>query len=474
MNDRAGSSGRLQAELLLLPIGLAAAWVIAGAVRPGVVAAAGLGAVLLILSVLSMRLAIHLTIFAMLLSPEIWVAGLGTGGSASRGLTVRFEDALIPILAFGWLLRLALVKEGGLFRGSSIHGPFFGFIGWVALCTLIAVWGRLAAGDSRVATPLLYVLKYAEFLVLFILVVNYVTAEAEIRALLRSLFLTALLVSLYAVLLNPTGRASAPFEGPEGEPNTLGGFLVFILGLVAGLFVHRVRFGGRWGLPALGAVLLVTLAQTLSRASFLGFGVMGLAVAWRLRRKPAVVAAMLAAAIVVGFLMTPDSVRERIDYTFAKQTYKDQIKIAGVGFDESTNARLMTWRDILSDISSRPVFGFGAGSGFVDAQYPRVLREAGLPGLLLFLFLIYRTWGLTRPRPGADSDLAAGLREGFRFGLIGLLVHAVGSNTWYIVRIMEPFWLVAGFLAVLEKAKPSGPDVPEPVPAMGETDQEGM
>ena len=36
---------------------------------------------------------------------------------------------------------------------------------------------------------------------------------------------------------------------------------------------------------------------------------------------------------------------------------------------------------------------------------------------------------------------------GFMFGLAGLLVHAVGSNAFIIVRIMEPFWLYAALLA---------------------------
>ena len=39
-----------------------------------------------------------------------------------------------------------------------------------------------------------------------------------------------------------------------------------------------------------------------------------------------------------------------------------------------------------------------------------------------------------------------GLTVGFILGFLGLLVHAVGSNTFIIMRIMEPFWLYAGIL----------------------------
>jgi hypothetical protein len=42
-----------------------------------------------------------------------------------------------------------------------------------------------------------------------------------------------------------------------------------------------------------------------------------------------------------------------------------------------------------------------------------------------------------------------GLALGFFAGYCGLLFHALGANTFVIVRIMEPFWFVAGIIAVL-------------------------
>jgi hypothetical protein len=42
-----------------------------------------------------------------------------------------------------------------------------------------------------------------------------------------------------------------------------------------------------------------------------------------------------------------------------------------------------------------------------------------------------------------------GLTVGFLAGFIGLLFHALGANTFVIVRIMEPFWFFAGIIAIL-------------------------
>jgi hypothetical protein len=36
-------------------------------------------------------------------------------------------------------------------------------------------------------------------------------------------------------------------------------------------------------------------------------------------------------------------------------------------------------------------------------------------------------------------------------GLVGLLVHAIGANTFIIVRIMEPFWFLTGIVIALSQ-----------------------
>ena len=42
-----------------------------------------------------------------------------------------------------------------------------------------------------------------------------------------------------------------------------------------------------------------------------------------------------------------------------------------------------------------------------------------------------------------------GLALGFVAGTIGLLGHALGANTFIIVRIMEPFWFFAAIVVAL-------------------------
>ena len=56
-----------------------------------------------------------------------------------------------------------------------------------------------------------------------------------------------------------------------------------------------------------------------------------------------------------------------------------------------------------------------------------------------------------------------GLALGFVAGTVGLLGHALGANTFIIVRIMEPFWFFAAIVVALP-GLPDAEPVAEPVP----------
>lgn len=445
--DSAGPRAVL-AFFLLVPVLAAAAFLLAQTASAEKALLVGLGALFLVCAVFSVRVAVHFLIFSMLLSPEIQVAELGRGGSAARNVTLRFEDLLIPLLAVGWLARLAITKEGGLLRATRVTGPFLAFIGWNLVCTGIAI---ATGGLPSWKTPFFFVLKYAEFMTLFLLAVNYTAREEDARAFVRSLFVTGGIVAVYALLLSPPGRATAPFEGKDPEPNTLGGYLLFLLSLAAGLLLERTPGLRARGFYAYPALLLAALAATLSRASFVGFGIVWGLVGLRLRTSPRALAVFLAASIAAGTLALPEKVRARILETFPEQGYHGQVRLLGMKVDESTQARVLSWGEALEATSRRPFFGHGASAGFVDAQFFRVLVEAGIPGLLLFLVLLRRTYRLRGAAAGSASAFHRGLAAGFGLGFLGLLGHSLGSNTWYIVRIMEPFWLVAGILAGIER-----------------------
>jgi O-antigen ligase len=110
----------------------------------------------------------------------------------------------------------------------------------------------------------------------------------------------------------------------------------------------------------------------------------------------------------------------------------------------------------------RPILGYGVtGFHFLDTQYFRSLVETGIVGFGAFLWLVaaaLRSAGESLSLLRDDDD--RGVVIGFLAGTAGILVHAFGSNTFIIIRIMEPFWFFMAVVVALPLLA-----VREPVPA---------
>jgi O-antigen ligase len=262
-----------------------------------------------------------------------------------------------------------------------------------------------------------------------------------------------LVISVYAIAQIPGGqRASAPFEGESGEPNTLGGYLVFIMAIVMGLFLHLKSGPIRVLLALLMGFSSLALMATLSRSSYLAAGVLIVAVAATQWRRPGVVAFILLLAIALPFV-APDNVKNRVSETFFGRQYGGEIKVGAVGLDLSTTERLRSWQYVLKDWLHSPLLGRGVtGYAWADAQYVKILGETGLAGLVAFIFLIVRLWRRARETFLAEQDpFCKGLAHGLLLGMVAMLAHGIGANTFIIIRIMEPFWLCAGLVMILPR-----------------------
>jgi hypothetical protein len=245
-------------------------------------------------------------------------------------------------------------------------------------------------------------------------------------------------------------RVSAPFEGEGGEPNTLGGYLLFIGAIAAGLLIKNENTNLKYLLFFVILTIIPPLLFTQSRSSYLGlipvFVILGL-----LSKRRALVFGLLVIVMILSPLLLPSQIKNRILYTFTQSEESGQVKIGSLHLDTSTSARIATLKGILMDWPKKPIFGYGVtGYSFIDSQFPRVLIETGILGLLAFLYLLYSIFKLAIDHLKAVKiPYFKGLTIGFFAGFIGLLFHSLGANTFIIVRIMEPFWFFAGIVAVL-------------------------
>ncbi len=415
------------------------------------------GVALLLMAFVSTRLSLYLLVFSMLLSPEFLVGGLtGGGGASGRGITLRFDDFLLIVIGFVWIAKMAILKGGTPFLRTPLNGPIMFYIGAAGLATLIGV----LSGRVKPMSGFFFWLKYYEYVFLYFMVVSAVTTKEEARGLVIASLIICFLVSLFAIAQIPSGeRASAPFEGESGEPNTLGGYLVFMLAIVVGLVLTSGAVTNRLPILLLLAAGSIGLMATLSRASFLAAGVLILSVIGFMAPRKPVLMTMVLIGILAAPLWAPHAVKERIAFTFTQEQEAGQIRLGALRIDTSTSDRLRSWHQSLELWQKFPLWGTGiTGGPFLDAWYPRVLTETGLLGLVAFFVLIGSIFrmGITSYRHATDQ-FSRGVALGFLLGLAGLLVHAVGSNTFLIVRIMEPFWLFAALvvrLLLMESTQP--------------------
>ena len=390
---------------------------------------------------------IYVVIFSMLLSPQFGSKGAGVG--AGRGITFRTEDFVLLVIGFSWLAKTAVNKELNLIARTPLNWAVLMYVATTLGATLL---GSLTGTVSW--SGYFHVLKYVEYFVIYYMVVNNLRDREHGWRLVGAAFITAAIVSVIGLAQVPSGeRVSAPFEGEIGEPNTFGGYLLFMMAIAAGIAFETENARRRTQCLVLLGVMGVPFFFTLSRASYLGLIPAFLVIARLTTRRRLAVGLILLGLVTspVLIFVAPKSVKDRVTYTFKEEKGSDTVRLGKVAFDPSTSARLLSFKSALTGFVQRPIFGWGVtGFGFMDAQYARVLAENGLVGLAVFLWLMWKVGRHALDVYTTRSDPEErGLVLGFLAGFAGLLVHAFGSNTFIIVRIMEPFWLVTGIVMMI-------------------------
>jgi O-antigen ligase len=404
--------------------------------------------VIALFSFLAPEYSLYLLLVAMLLSPEFIVKDLPGLIGIQRGLTLRYEDLLLLIIGTAWFMKTAVNKELGLFVRTPLNKTIAAYL---TICFISTIMG-MQAGRVKSITGFLFVMKYFEYMVIYFMAVNILKEKKQIERFVAVMLIVCLVTCIVGLIQVPSGgRVSAPFEGEVGEPNTLGGYLILMMAVVLGLLLADDRRKLKPFLFFLFIVIVVTLAMTLSRGSWLALFPMLFTLIYLTNKRFAIVFPLL---FIIAFspILLPQSVKDRFYFTFMQPSTPGQVEIGGLKLDTSTSDRILCWKQVLTrDFVKHPVFGYGVtGYPFLDAQYPRVLAETGLLGLFAFFILLISVFRLALSiYRGAKDPFFKGLTLGYLGGFVGLLIHSVGCNTFIIVRIMEPFWFLTAMVVMI-------------------------
>ncbi len=408
-----------------------------------ITAALGLG--VLVLTFIDSDFAIYALIFSMLLSPE-----LGTRTTHGEGVTIRIDDVLLFIILFTWIAKTALYKELGLFKKSPLNKP----IAYYTFICFFATGAGMLFHNVKPLNGLFFVLKYIEYFLVYFLVVNQVRSKKQFDNFTIALLVTFAIVVIVAVLQIPSGkRLTAPFEGDAGEPNTLGGYLIFIIAINLSLILQPGIIPSpkhRRLLLWLTAISVFPFLLTNSRGSWAA--AIPVIIAYIiLSNRRWIIVGFVVFLILMAPIVLPDTVIDRVKYTFQKQqgyAATLQENVGGLTLDTSASERVRSWKDAWGGIKKSPLFGYGiTGWRFLDAQYMRVLIETGFIGLGFFMYLLYsvlnETWKVFK---NSKIPFFKYFAQGFFVATISMMTHGIGANTFIIIRIMEPFWLVCGLV----------------------------
>ncbi len=386
-----------------------------------------------------------------------------------------FVFRALLLLALGiWVWSLCM--RGGTIRRTKFDWWVAGFVGWAALSTALSVhpatslFGRYARYEG-LAT-------YCGYGVLFFLSVQVLSDEGRVRSMARAVCISGLLVSLYGVMQatghDPSQWAALPFDkgmafSTLGNPDLLGGYIIFPLVISSALALSEVRVG--WKLFHWIATFFLSACWILTfvRGSWVG-GVLGLGV------------------LAVVFLRQRRSLHV-LDKLFLGLTGSATVAVAvattrsGVGVtnvlsralsaaalsEGSAGSRLQIWGSALQAIWHRPLFGWGpdtfrfafgpyrtveyvAHNGFAvtaDNAHNYVLQLAttvGVPGaLLLYGIFVAALWsggrGSFTDRRGTADSL---LRGGFLAASVGFLAYLVFGLS--VLSSTSILWLSAAIL----------------------------
>ncbi len=441
--------GQIEARVIVLFVSIFIIALLLGSfitkMRADIVLAVVVGIVLFILCFLSVKYSLYALIFAMLLSPQ-----LGARTTEGGGMTLRLEDFMLIIISFTWFARTAIYKEMALLKKTPLNRP----IGYYTLACITTTAFGMMFGKVQLVKGSFFVLKYIEYFIVYFMAVNLIDNRKQLRSFTIALLVVFVIICLTSIAQIPQGeRITTPFEGKGGEPNTLGGYLLLISSIVMGLLLNTDKDDSmKYKFLLLSLIFLALIPIGFSQSRGTWFSLLPWYITFLVvSKKKAVLGISLAIVVIVSPAIMPKPLKERFMYTFKKQkgwVSKYQEHVGGVTFDTSTSERITSTKSALEAYVRHPVFGYGVtGWRFLDQQYLKTLVETGAFGFMSLLYLLYVLLRETRKvYTSTENKFHKGIAMGFFAGIIAMMAHALGSNTFIIVRIMEPFWFLAAMV----------------------------
>ena len=384
-----------------------------------------------------------LTVFAAVFMPRIM---LGSAGG-HYSIDLRVEDLLL-FLAFLFSCGMDRPACRASREALWVERVFIGFL----LAAIVSVFYGLYLGTiDKPLVSLLYVVKWCEYLLVFLLAARLARETTHRRLFLQVFGVLGILAVIYGFFeyFRPQDMAVYPnyyrlFERPpfHGDANHMGGLLSLWMALLAGVcFNTRQK---KWAVftGALVVAAFFPLIWTFSRKSYFALaGALSLAVFLPIKRRRWL---WLGALLVCAGLLLPTRLVSRVMDLGEVLSETDPYHSSWAG-------NLDMWRRSFIHFDKLAMFGAGLGARhrlFYESQYVLVITETGVVGTIFYTVLLGGlAWlGLKRIQRAKAQSMNRALWVGWLLGWVVVMLHGVTCVSLTISKIAIPWWFLTGIL----------------------------
>ncbi|MEQ1729610.1 MAG: O-antigen ligase family protein [Vicinamibacterales bacterium] len=317
--------------------------------------------------------------------------------------TLTFLDPfhLAEVCAIIGIAPMVLHRLGSRLPVFRVTPETTGLIAFGAVILLTVPFSTWPGGAFGLFTD-----SYLKLLVIFVLMMNTLTTPRRIEQITWLIvlccgYIAARSVFDYARGLNLVegNRLAGPVGGIFGNPNDLAmNMVTFLPAAMVVALSRRFSMSKRMLASVAAALMLATVVFTKSRGSFLGLGVMLLALALLGKKVRPGFGTIAVVAVLCATPFMPTTFWERMSSIIDDK--KDKQEFTG-----TREARWTVMKEGLRTFADYPLTGIGAGQ-FQNYNPPgrkeawkethnapiQVAAETGIFGLMAFLFLVVRAW----------------------------------------------------------------------------------
>jgi putative inorganic carbon (hco3(-)) transporter len=394
-----------------------------------------------ILCLVKIEIVLSLVFVAILFSPEIELFQLG---SFSKPVYVRLEDLAI-LVSFLGLIGNRAIRKMPIFKKNPLNIPVLSFIFIYILATLRGI----LVGAVDTLPSVFIVIKIIEFFMFYFIGLGFLEEKKQCRMVISAFFVIGFMILLFylpqVLFKEQMGyevglTITSPFEGRK-EPTTTGGILILIMSMALSMLVYEKNKGVRLLYVLMIVLAVIPFFATLSRTSYLAAFVAFVFFAIVTRKIWLIVILPLLGGLAP--IVLPATVWTRIAYTWS-------YKWPGAMFDQSTMERITIWKKVWPHFIRSPFVGYGANYlNIIDSNYARILAETGIIGLGIFIWIFVRLYRMGFTLYREEEGWIKGFALGYLLIATALLTHGLASITFFIVRIVEFFWILTAVLVFL-------------------------